>query len=296
MSETDESAANGTGRRHLTAGIDPGAGAVQVAIVRSRAGEQAEVLATVEQRLRRRELAAVAAAALAEACEAAGVSADAFDYLATTGDGDAIEHRTGHFYSMTAHARGAVFLVPEARAVLDVGALHTRAIRIDERGRVLGHRMTSQCAAGSGQFVENIGRYLGVALDDIGSRSLTSCAPERCSSICAVLAETDVINMVSHGVATEDILKGIHVSIAGRLAKLLGAAGADGVVLVTGGMARDAGLLAALREALASEKNGASLEVRGHALSPLAGALGAALLGAFRFAQLERKRRAGAAA
>jgi benzoyl-CoA reductase subunit D len=282
----------------LTAGIDPGAGSVQVAIVRSFAGEGegAEVLATVEQRIRRRDLAAVAAAALAEACEASGVEPGAFDYLATTGDGDSIEQRTGHFYSMTAHARGAVFLAPEARAALDVGALHTRAIRMDERGRVLGHRMTSQCAAGSGQFVENIARYLGVALDDVGTRSLVAKNPERCSSICAVLAETDVINMVSHGVATEDILKGIHVSIAGRLAKLLGAAGAEGLVLVTGGMARDEGLLAALREALAAEKGGSRLVVQSHPLSPIAGALGAALLGAFRFAQLERKGKAGAAA
>jgi benzoyl-CoA reductase subunit D len=296
MSERASSEPGRGGRHYLTAGIDPGAGAVQVAIVSSRAGERAEVLATVEQRIRRRDLAAVAAAAMAEACEAAGVAPDAFDYLATTGDGDSIEQRTGHFYSMTAHARGAVFLAPDARAALDVGALHTRAIRMDERGRVLGHRMTSQCAAGSGQFVENIARYLGVALDEVGSRSLASCAPERCSSSCAGLAETDVINMVSHGVATEDILKGIHVSIAGRLAKLLGAAGAEGVVLVTGGMARDAGLLAALREALAAEKGGARLEVRSHPLSPLAGALGAALLGAFRCAQLEQKGKPGVAA
>ncbi len=283
-------------RRQLTAGIDPGASAVQVAIVESRAGEDAVVRATVEQRIRRRDPAEVTAAALAEACAAAGVAADGFDYVATTGDADAIERRTGHFYSMTAHARGAVFLEPAARAVLDVGALHTRAIRVDERGRVLGHRMTSQCAAGSGQFVENIARYLGVALDDVGARSLASQSPERCSSICAVLAETDVINMVSHGVATEDVLKGIHVSIASRLAKLLGAVGAEGVVLVTGGMARDSGLLAALCEALAAERKGPRLEVRSHGQSPLAGALGAALLAAFRHDQLARKGRVPSAA
>jgi benzoyl-CoA reductase subunit D len=149
--------------------------------------------------------------------------------------------------------------------------------------------MTSQCAAGSGQFVENIARYLGVALDEVGPRSLAAAREERCSSICAVLAETDVINMVSHGVATEAILKGIHVSIAGRLVKLLGAAGAEGVVLVTGGMARDVGLLAALREALAADRKGASLEVRSHPQSALAGALGAALLAAYRCRQLAER-------
>jgi benzoyl-CoA reductase subunit D len=279
------------GRSLLTAGIDPGASSVQVAIVRSQGGEGAEVLATAEQRIRRRDVAEVARAAFAEACAATGLRAAELDYIATTGDADAIEHKTGHFYSMTAHARGAVFLAPEARAALDVGALHTRAIKIDARGRVLGHRMTSQCAAGSGQFVENIARYLGVALDDVGARSLAAKDPERCSSICAVLAETDVINMVSHGVATEDILKGIHVSIAGRLVKLLGAVGAEEVVLVTGGMARDEGLLGALREGLATDVKGKALVVRSDPRSPLAGALGAALLAAYRCAQLERRRR-----
>jgi len=285
-----------SGRTLLTAGIDPGASAVQVAVVRSRGGDDAEVLATAEQRIRRRDVAEVARSAFAEGCAAAGLRPGELDYVATTGDADSIEQKTGHFYSMTAHARGAVFLAPEARAALDVGALHTRAIKLDPRGRVLGHRMTSQCAAGSGQFVENIARYLGVALDDVGARSLASRNPERCSSICAVLAETDVINMVSHGMATEDILKGIHVSIAGRLVKLLGAVSAEGVVLVTGGMARDQGLLAALREGLAGERKGAPLEVRSDPRSPLAGAIGAALLAAYRCAQLERRRREGATA
>ena len=78
---------------------------------------------------------------------------------------------TGHFYGMTTHARGALFLFPEARAALDMGALHARAIRMDERGKVLGHRMTSQCASGSGQFLENIARYLGVPLEDVGPLS-----------------------------------------------------------------------------------------------------------------------------
>ena len=283
-------------RWHVTGGIDPGASAVQVAIVRSRAGADAEVLASSEQRIRRRDMAEVARAALAEACAAAEVAPEALDYLATTGDADAITQRTGHFYSMTAHARGAVFLDPEARAALDAGALHTRAIRFDERGRVLAYRMTSQCAAGSGQFVENIARYLGVALGDVGARSLAAPCAERCSSICAVLAETDVINMVSHGVATESILKGIHVSIAGRLAKLLGSAGADGVVLATGGLARDAGLLGALREALSTDAKGRRLEVRSHPQSALAGALGAALLAAYRCDQLERRSEATGAA
>ena len=81
--------------------------------------------------------------------------------------------------------------------------------------------MTSQCASGSGQFLENIARYLGVAVEEIGPLSPARRNPEKISSICAVLAETDVINMVSRGIATPDILKGIHLSMASRLVKLL---------------------------------------------------------------------------
>jgi benzoyl-CoA reductase subunit D len=98
---------------------------------------------------------------------------------------------------MTTHARGAIYLQPEARAVLDMGALHGRAIKVDHRGKVLNYKMTSQCASGSGQFLENIARYLGIAQDEIGELSKQADAPEVVSSICAVLAETDVINMVS---------------------------------------------------------------------------------------------------
>ena len=125
---------------------------------------------------------------------------------------------------------------------------------MDEHARVLGYRMTSQCASGSGQFLENIARYLGVTLEEIGGLSRQADKPEACSSICAVLAETDVINMV----------------------------------LVTGGRASDEGLLAAMRDAAVEQK--AQLEICNHPQSILAGALGAALWGGFRFRRLSQQR------
>jgi benzoyl-CoA reductase subunit D len=280
---------------NVTAGIDAGSSAIKVAVVRSVAGAEGEVLATSTQRIRRRDVRDVARSAFDEACAAGRVDPATLDYVATTGDADALTFGTGHFYGMTTHARGAVFLVPEARSALDVGALHARALRMDERGKVLGHRMTSQCASGTGQFVENIARYLGVPLEDVGQLSRGSANAEEVSSVCAVLAETDVINMVSRGVTAPDILRGIHLSIAGRLARLLRSAGAEGVVALTGGLARDEGLIDALQSALGGDtgKRGAvaRVEVRTHPSSPLAGAIGAALLGAFRFEQLRRRGR-----
>lgn len=225
--------------------------------------------------------------ALSQALEGAGLRREQLDYIATTGEGEKVECRTGHFYGMTTHARGGLFLDPEVRAIVDIGALHARAVLMDERARVTGHRMTSQCASGSGQFLENICRYLGVTIDEIGELSQKADKPEACSSICAVLAETDVINMVSRGISIPNILKGIHLSMAGRYLKLLTSAGASGPVLVTGGLARDEGLRAALVELVEEQK--VPIEVRAHEHSVLAGAIGAGLWGAFRARKLMAK-------
>jgi benzoyl-CoA reductase subunit D len=267
-------------------GIDIGSGAVKSVLFESSEDKTAWIAKRVE-RIRQREPMALARSSYEELLEEAKLKAGDIDYTATTGEGENVKFATGHFYSMTTHARGAIFLRPDARAVVDVGALNGRAIFIDERGKVLASKMTSQCASGSGQFLENIARYLGVAIEEIGPLSKTSKTPEKSSSICAVLAETDVINMVSRGVATQDILKGIHLAMASRLAKLLKVTGiTKGTVLLTGGLALDAGLLAALREELVNEKI-TGIEAVSHPDSIYAGAIGAALWGAFRHHRLQ---------
>ena len=264
-----------------TIGIDIGSGAVKTVLFRGH-----EWLARRCERIRRRDPMELARQGFDEVLEEAKLRPDAVAYTATTGEGENVKFATGHFYSMTTHARGGIFLNPEARAVVDIGALNGRAIYIDERGKVLSYKMTSQCASGSGQFLENIARYLGVAVEEIGPLSRSSKNPEKVSSICAVLAETDVINMVSRGIATADILKGIHLSMASRLAKLLKVTGiTKGLALLTGGLALDEGLLAALREELVNEKI-SGLTAANHPDSIYAGAIGAALWGQFRHERL----------
>ncbi len=273
----------------LTAGVDVGASAVKAAVVRSD-GVEGEVLATAVQRIRRRAVVEVAQAAYREACERAGIDPAEMKYVASTGDGDGAPFRTGHFYSMTAHARGALMLVPDARGALDIGALHARAIRMDAHARVLGHRMTSQCASGTGQFLENVARYLGVPLEDVGDLSLQATAPEAVSSVCAVLSETDVINLVSRGIPAPDILQGIHLAIAGRLARLVGSARIEGTLALTGGLALDSGLVEALRGELGSGRSKTPPpELRAPAEAVQAGSIGAALLGALRYRQLAER-------
>jgi benzoyl-CoA reductase subunit D len=269
----------------LTAGIDVGTGVVKAVIFKSEDGKE-EWLSRSILRIRQRDPMELAREAYDQALEDAGHVSEDMDYIATTGEGEAIPFHTGHFYSMTSHARGARFLDPEARAVLDCGALHGRAIITDDRGKVLNYKMTSQCASGSGQFLENIARYLGIAQDEIGTLSLEADDPEAVSSICAVLAETDVINMVSRGISAQNILKGIHLSMASRLARLLKSIGvADNLVMMTGGLALDAGLVAAMGEELGKMK-GVSAKVTSHEDSIFAGAIGAALWGAFRHNKL----------
>jgi benzoyl-CoA reductase subunit D len=268
----------------VACGIDVGSSAVKAVVVSEAEGE-VTLLGRALARVRRRTLPQVVAEAFGQAIEEAGV--DVIDYVATTGEGEDVPFATGHFYGMTAHARGSLYLEPTCRAVLDVGALHSRAFAIDERGRVLRYKMTSQCASGSGQFLESIARYLGVAQAEIGSLSLESVRPETVSSICAVLAETDVINMVSRGIPAPDILRGLHDSMAGRLARLLQSVAADGVVFMSGGLSADDGLIAALGRAFEKAVPGAGpIEIRRDPLSVFAGAIGAAIWGAFRFVKL----------
>ena len=278
----------------IAAGIDVGTGAVKAAIFKVENGEETWLSRSLI-RIRQRDPIELARVVFDNMLEDAGLAEREIDYVASTGEGESMPFHTGHFYSMTTHARGAIFLDREARAALDVGALHGRAISIDQRGKVLSYKMTSQCASGSGQFLENIARYLGIAQEEIGVLSCQADKPEVVSSICAVLAETDVINMVSRGITAPNILKGIHLSMAARLSKLLKSIGATtGVVMMTGGLALDKGLVAALEEDIANIKDMKSI-VRSHSDSIYAGAIGAALWGAYRFEKLAARQIARAA-
>ncbi len=263
----------------LSAGIDVGSNAVKAVVLEDKDG-QVRLLGRGRMKVRGSDLDEVVRAAFELALSSANVREGELGYVATTGEGENVPFRTGHFYSMTCHARGGLFLVPDAGAALDIGALHGKVIRMDPRGKVLGYRMTSQCASGSGQFLENITRYLGITLEEIGPLSQRGDNPEAVSSVCAVLAETDVINMVSRGISVPNILKGIHLSMAGRLLRLVRSAGAEGRMVVTGGLAADSGLLAAMAES--AGELGIALDLVAHPDSSYAGALGAGIWGAYR--------------
>ena len=215
-------------------------------------------------------------------------------YLASTGEGEMVDKKTGHFYSMTSHARGGVFFVPDAKTVVDMGGLYVRAIKVNSKGKVLDYKMTGQCASGSGQFIENISRYLGLAIEEVGPMSLKADNPEVPSGICAVLAETDVINLVSKGLSTPNIVKGINISIAQRVIKLLGSLNTESPIALVGGMGMNAGMIQAIEE-LASENKKKQMKFVSHPEAIYSGAIGAALWGGYRYFKLKEKKNTVAA-
>lgn len=216
-----------------------------------------------------------------------GLKYEDIAYLASTGEGDMVKRKRGHFYGMTTHAKGANFFFPDAKTVVDLGALYVRAIKINDGARVIDYKMTGQCASGSGQFLENISRYLGLSIEELGDVSMQANQPEVSSGICAVLAETDVINMVSRGIKTPDIIKGIHLSIASRIIKLMSSLKSESPIVLTGGMALNKGMLQAIEESM--EEGNKKFEVKTCPDAIYAGAVGAALWGGYRHLKLKEK-------
>ncbi len=273
-----------------TMGVDVGASYVKVVLLRyDRLGQDHRILDKVAEKLRKRDPKDVVQESVDLMLQRHRLDYDRdIAYLASTGEGEMVARKTGHFYSMTSHARGGIHFVPGARTVVDMGGLYVRAIKVDERGKVVDYKMTGQCASGSGQFIENISRYLGLAIEEVGEISLKADQPEVPSGICAVLAETDVINLVSKGLSTPNIVKGINLSIAGRVVKLLGALRAESPIALVGGMGMNVGMVQAIEETAAENKK-KTYEFLSHPDAIYSGALGAALWGGFRHFKLKQK-------
>jgi len=273
-----------------TVGIDVGGSYVKAVLMSyDHDNGNHELVDKQTEKIRKRDPKDVAIEAIDTILDRQNLSYDNdIAYLASTGEGEMVEKKTGHFYSMTTHARGGKFFEPKAKTVVDLGGLYVRAIKIDDRGKVMDYKMTGQCASGSGQFIENISRYLGLAIEEVGPMSLQADNPEVPSGICAVLAETDVINLVSKGLSTANIVKGINLSIAARVVKLLGSLKAESPIALVGGMGMNEGMVEAIEE-LSKEKKKADLVFAAHPDAIYSGAVGAALWGGFRYYKLKEK-------
>ncbi len=224
--------------------------------------------------------------ALEQLTAAAGPALSAgsrIEYVASTGYGRyQVPFRHVQITDITCHAVGARYLFPQTRSVLDIGAMNSRAMRIADTGRVVSFRMNDRCASGAGRFLERVAKALEVELTEIGELSTRSADPQPISSVCAVLAESEVINHVTAGAKVEDILRGAHNSIAERIVALLRQVGVEPEITLTGGVTKNCGMVRALEERLQARVNVSND-------AEFAGAIGAALLGGSRHARLARQ-------
>jgi predicted CoA-substrate-specific enzyme activase len=256
----------------LIAGIDIGSGTTKCLLLDEQGSPRGRGQART-----RADFEKVAREALDAARRDPRCAGEEVGYVATTGLGRyAVPFRDIQITDLTCGARGAATLFPDAGYVLDIGAQCSRAIKLRDRGKVKEFHMNEKCAAGSGGFLERAAKYLEVTVEDVGPLSLGAARPQAISSVCAVLAESEIINHVSEGVTVENILRGIHNSLADRALSMLKRVGLDGPVVFIGGVAQQAGMVVALREKL-----GVTVHVPEG--PQFATALGAALLGLQRF-------------
>ncbi|HLJ30788.1 MAG TPA: acyl-CoA dehydratase activase [Candidatus Angelobacter sp.] len=260
----------------LVAGIDCGTGFTKALLIAQDApGSELRVVGKGQARSGI-NVDEAANAALEQAL--AGRSRSEVAYFAATGFGRYnLSLRDIAITEITTAARGVFFLFPQPGAVLDVGSQTTRAVAVNDRGRVHTFKSSDKCAAGSGMFIARAARYLEVPLEQVGGLSLNATHPQPISSVCAVLAESEIINHVSAGVSVEDILRGIHDSLADRAGAMLKRVGINGELTFIGGVARQAGMVKALEQRL-------NIKVRVPEDCEFVCALGAAVLGLRRLA------------
>ncbi len=148
------------------------------------------------------------------------------------------------------HGAGAYYLNPAVRSIIDVGGQDSKVLAINPDGTVKDFSMNDKCAAGTGRFLEVMARALEADLDDFGSLSLRSDNPSKISSICTVFAESEVISLIAKGENREDIIAGIHESVALRISSMARRVGVREPVMMTGGVGRNIGVVRALERAL----------------------------------------------
>lgn len=171
---------------------------------------------------------------------------------------------------ISCHGRGAVHMFPNTRTVLDMGGQDTKAIRVSSTGEIIDFCMNDKCAAGTGRFLGAASTALDIPISELGEVALRAERAVKISTTCTVFAESEVLSWLGKGKKIEDILLGVHQSIAGRSLALLRRVGIEPEVTFTGGVARNTGMIEALNKGL-------NLKVNVSPDSHFMGALGGAL-------------------
>lgn len=202
----------------------------------------------------------------------AGITRDAIAHLVATGYGRVqVPEADRTVTEITCHARGAHWLCPDVRTVIDIGGQDSKGIALGENGKAVDFVMNDKCAAGTGRFLEVMAHALELDLDRFGELSASTERRAKISSTCTVFAESEVVTHLASGTPREQIIAGIHESIAARLTSMIGRIPVRDTVVLTGGVAQNSGVAKMLEEKL-----GRNVFVPEAAQS--AGAIGAALI------------------
>ena len=183
-----------------------------------------------------------------------GLSKNNIKYIISTGYGrNSVEFADKAFTEIICHGTGAHFLNPEILGIIDIGGQDSKAICLDNNGQIANFSMNDKCAAGTGRFIEVMANALELDLNQLGEFSLKSEKPSKISSICTVFAESEVISMIAKQEKREDIIAGIHESAAARIATLAAKVKIKEPVMMTGGVAKNKGMIKALEDRLKSK-------------------------------------------
>ena len=192
-----------------------------------------------------------AQAAFDKCCQSAGIAQSDVGFVVGTGYGRyKISFGNAQLTEISCHARGASFLCPGTRTVIDMGGQDSKAISVAPDGAVLDFVMNDKCAAGTGRFLANAAEVMGISLDEIGALSLRATRPVKITTVCTVFVESDILSYLAQGKRPEDIMGGVHLAIAKRTLSLARRIEIEPEIAMTGGVARNSGMVHALETVL----------------------------------------------
>lgn len=199
---------------------------------------------------------AAAEKAFVQALSSANVGDDEVDYVIGTGYGRyKVTFGNKQVTEISCHGRGAVHMFPNTRTVIDMGGQDSKAIRVSPEGEIVDFCMNDKCAAGTGRFLGAASMALDIPLGELGPTALEAEKAVRISTTCTVFAESEVLSWLGKGKKVEDILWGVHQSIAARSVGLMRRVGVEEEITFTGGVAKNIGMIKALEEGLGKKVN-----------------------------------------
>jgi (R)-2-hydroxyacyl-CoA dehydratese activating ATPase len=230
----------------FAAGVDVGSTQTKAVIVEESAGVVARALVDTGANVTR-----AAESAFVAACHEASLEPQDVSYVVGTGYGRyKITFGNTQMTEISCHARGAHYVFPNTRTVIDMGGQDSKAISIGPEGEVLDFVMNDKCAAGTGRFLSNAADVMGVSLEAVGPLSLEGVHPVKITTVCTVFVESDILSYLSLGKKPEDILRGVHLAIAKRTISLARRVPIEPAITLTGGVARNIGMIRALEDVL----------------------------------------------